>query len=184
MQGARSALVSTETAAGGARRRAAARQDTAELRFTMLGPLRGWVGEVELDLGRPQQQEVLAMLLTAAGRTVSVELLADGVWGGRDWPGNPVQVLRTHVYRLRALLKQHAVDSCLVTVGDGYALRLAPDALDTTAFELALPQAAQARHEGAPPGEVRAVLTAALDLWTAEPLTGWPDRTPRPCGWR
>ncbi|MFF7637707.1 BTAD domain-containing putative transcriptional regulator [Kitasatospora sp. NPDC008050] len=181
MQGARSALVSTESAAaGGARRPAAgrstwqraARQDTAELRFTLLGPLRGWVGEAELDLGRPQQQEVLAMLLTAAGRTVSVELLAEGVWGGRDWPGNPVQVLRTHVYRLRALLKQHAADSCLVTVGDGYALRLAPDALDTAAFELALPQAAQARHDGAPPGEVRAVLTAALDLWTAEPLTG------------
>lgn len=38
------------------------------MRFQVLGPLRGWRGETELDLGTPRQREMLAALLLARGR--------------------------------------------------------------------------------------------------------------------
>jgi hypothetical protein len=42
-----------------------------EVRFEVLGPVRGWHGDAELDLGSPQQRAVLAMLLLARGRSAT-----------------------------------------------------------------------------------------------------------------
>ncbi len=36
---------------------------TRELRFSLLGPMQGWRGGTELDLGSPQQQATLAVVL-------------------------------------------------------------------------------------------------------------------------
>ncbi|GAA4960214.1 DNA-binding SARP family transcriptional activator [Nonomuraea thailandensis] len=52
-----------------------------ELRFSVLGPVRAWRGDVEVDVGSPQQRLVLAVLLTAGGRVVSQDQLLDAVWG-------------------------------------------------------------------------------------------------------
>src|ERR1700722_20316920 len=56
-----------------------------EVRFEVLGPLRGWQGGAEIDLGSPQQRAVLAMLLLARGRQVSLKGLINGLWE-RDVP--------------------------------------------------------------------------------------------------
>ncbi|MEU2510739.1 AfsR/SARP family transcriptional regulator [Streptomyces syringium] len=143
---------------------------TRELRFSLLGPVRGWSGDDELDLGRPQQREVLAVLLGAAGRTVAMPLIVDGVWGEGDRPARPEHAIRTHIWRLRRALDEHGAP-VLERVGDGYALRVAECAVDTWSFEGALAVAEEVRSvDGA--DRAREVLDAALRLWAAEPLAG------------
>src|SRR5215475_860492 len=50
------------------------------LRVQVLGPVRAWRGERELDLGPAQQRMVLAVLALAAGRVVSRIELTDALW--------------------------------------------------------------------------------------------------------
>ncbi|MCC3777475.1 AfsR/SARP family transcriptional regulator [Streptomyces sp. UNOB3_S3] len=143
---------------------------TRELRFSLLGPVRGWSDDAELDLGRPQQREVLAVLLAAAGRTVAMSLLVEGVWDEADRPARPEHAIRTHVWRLRRALDGPGAP-VLETVGDGYALRIPERAVDSRSFEGALAVAEKARSaDGA--GRARELLDAALGLWAAEPLAG------------
>ncbi|MET8545746.1 BTAD domain-containing putative transcriptional regulator [Kitasatospora sp. NPDC004799] len=147
------------------------------LRFGLLGPLRAWYGEQELELGRPQQRAVLAALLTAGGRTVAVPVLVEGVWGGAA-PADPRKAVQLAVSRLRTAFRPYAGDDPqrmpLVRVGDGYALRLPGAEVDTTAWEALLREAGRLREAGAPPGEVREVLRRAQRLWVGEPLAGLP----------
>ncbi|MFI1972095.1 AfsR/SARP family transcriptional regulator [Streptomyces cinnamoneus] len=143
---------------------------TPELRFALLGPVRGWSGGAELDLGRPQQREVLAVLLAAAGRTVAMPLLVDGVWDEGDRPARPEHAIRTHIWRLRRVLDGRGAP-VLETVGDGYALRVPESAVDTWSFEAALTTAEEVRTTGGAE-RAREVLEEALALWAAEPLAG------------
>ncbi|GGX74871.1 AfsR/SARP family transcriptional regulator [Streptomyces hiroshimensis] len=141
-------------------------------RFSLLGPVRAWRDGAEICLGRPQQREVLAVLLGAARRTVSLPLIAEGVWDEADRPSRPNQSVRTHVYRLRGVLGHSAETPLLVTVGDGYALRVPADAVDTWEFEQAEAEAGRLRAAGGTAEQARDVLAGALELWSAEPLAG------------
>ncbi|MBZ4320519.1 AfsR/SARP family transcriptional regulator [Streptomyces huiliensis] len=143
---------------------------TRELRFSLLGPVRGWSGGAELDLGRPQQREVLAVLIGAAGRTVAMPLLVDGVWDEADRPTRPEHAIRTHVWRLRRVLDGPGAP-VLETVGEGYALRVAEQAVDTWSFADAAARAEEARSADGTHA-AREILEAALGLWAAEPLAG------------
>ncbi|MFG3000518.1 BTAD domain-containing putative transcriptional regulator [Streptomyces sp. NPDC048340] len=145
------------------------------LRFSLLGPLRAWYGDEEVDLGRPQQRAVLAVLLTAAGRTVATAVLAEGVWGGAP-PSEPRKAVQLHVSRLRAAFKARAgaerAAQLLVRVGDGYALA-APDAeVDVVVWDRLLAEAERLRAQGAAADGIREVLLRAHRLWDGEPLAG------------
>jgi DNA-binding SARP family transcriptional activator len=137
-----------------------------EVRFEVLGPVRGWHGDAELDLGSPQQRAVLAMLLLARGRQVSLDGLIDGLWEG-DMPRSAVGTVRTYVSRLR-----RRVDS-IESVGDGYVLRLGPAVLDLDEFEQRLSEAraARDRHDAARGARL---LRDALGLWRGAALAGIP----------
>ena len=85
----------------------------SELRYALLGPVRAWRGEAELDLGTPQQRAALAMLLLAEGRQVSLSVLIDALWGdeppraaaGRRGHGTDVYVAAAPVPRQRRGLR-------------------------------------------------------------------------------
>nr|BFD92876.1 transcriptional regulator AfsR [Kitasatospora sp. Xyl93] len=147
------------------------------LRFGLLGPLRAWYGERELELGRPQQRAVLAVLLAAAGRTVAVPVLVEGVWGGAA-PADPRKAVQLAVSRLRTAFRPYAGDDPqrmpLLRVGDGYALRLSGAEVDTAAWEALLAEAGRLRAADAPPQQVREVLRRGQRLWVGEPLAGLP----------
>ncbi|MFF2141738.1 BTAD domain-containing putative transcriptional regulator [Kitasatospora sp. NPDC058190] len=149
----------------------------AGLRFGLLGPLRAWYGEQELELGRPQQRAVLAVLLDAAGRAVAVPVLVEGVWGGAA-PADPRKAVQLAVSRLRTAFRTYAGDDPermpLVRVGDGYALRAPEAEVDAAAWQALLAEAAELRRADAPPRQVREVLRDAQRLWAGEPLAGLP----------
>jgi DNA-binding SARP family transcriptional activator len=146
-----------------------------EVSFEVLGPVRGWHGSAEIELGSPQQRAVLAMLLLARGRQVSLDGLIDGLWGQRP-PRSAAGTIRTYVSRLRRCLEMQAGgqgDPLIESIGDGYALRLGSADLDLDAFErwLSEARAARLRHDMA--RQVR-LLRDALGLWRGGALAGVP----------
>lgn len=148
------------------------------VRFAVLGPVRAWRGEQELNLGSPQQRAVLAALLLRRGRPVALAELLDAVWG-EEQPAAAVSVLRTYVSRLRKAIESGregagtGTGSVVVSVGDGYLIRLPEDGLDLSVFEQ---RVAEARKQRAA-GELSAaaeLLRAALDGWHGGALAGIP----------
>jgi DNA-binding SARP family transcriptional activator len=137
-----------------------------EVRFEVLGPVRGWHGDKELELGSPQQRAVLVMLLLARGRQVSLDGLVGGLWEG-DVPRSAAGTVRTYVSRLRRW-----VDS-IESIGDGYVLRLGSAVLDLDEFEQRLSEAraARGRDDAARDGWL---LRDALALWRGTALAGVP----------
>ncbi|MFI9237127.1 BTAD domain-containing putative transcriptional regulator [Streptomyces sp. NPDC053079] len=144
------------------------------VRFTVLGPLRAWRGDSELELGPRQQRTLLALLLLRQGEPVTAGALVAEVWG-EDAPPRAVGTLRTYVSRLRKLLEPErdagSSPGVLVSVSDGYAVRLPQDALDVGEFETFVAAAERERMAGRP-AEARDLLGSALALWGEEPLQG------------
>ncbi|MFB4313092.1 BTAD domain-containing putative transcriptional regulator [Actinomadura sp. 21ATH] len=142
-------------------------------RFAVLGPVRAWRGTRELALGGPQQRAMLAALLLARGRTLSVDGLVDALWGD-DPPARAVGTVRTYASRLRQVLEtDRAVPEVLVSTGKGYALRAVPGMLDAEVFESLAAEAGRARDRD-DRARARELLGRALDLWDGAPLPGLP----------
>ncbi|MFJ3794576.1 BTAD domain-containing putative transcriptional regulator [Kitasatospora sp. NPDC090091] len=143
------------------------------IRISLLGPVRAWRGDAELPLGPAQRRAVLAMLAGAEGRSVTTEELIDGLWG-EDLPNHAVAAIRNHVSGLRSALEEdRTAPQLLVSVGGGYALRLAPDGTDLALFQQLAQDAARLRAGGDPAGAA-AQLRRALELPTGAPLAGVP----------
>lgn len=76
----------------------------ARMRFEILGTLRVWRDDIELDLGPRQQRLVLAFLLAKAGQPVPVTELTTLLWAHRP-PASAANMVHQHVGRLRRLLE-------------------------------------------------------------------------------
>ncbi|MGW4873896.1 AfsR/SARP family transcriptional regulator [Streptomyces chartreusis] len=62
------------------------------MRFAVLGPVRAWCGDTELELGPPKQRGLLALLLIQPGHLVAVQEIVDALWG-QDPPDTAVNVV-------------------------------------------------------------------------------------------
>jgi DNA-binding SARP family transcriptional activator len=146
-----------------------------QVRFEVLGPVRAWHGNTELDLGSPQQRALLAMLLLARGRQVSLDGLVAGLWG-EHVPKAATGTIRTYVSRLRRILDVDAGGQRgdpIESIGDGYLLRLGPELLDLDVFERCLDEARAARKLDDTARAAR-LLHDALGLWHGPALAGVP----------
>ena len=146
-----------------------------EFQFTVLGPVRGWRGRAELELGPPQQRAMLTMLLLARGRQVSLEGLIDGLWG-EQVPRAATGTVRTYASRLRCALDAGARrrrEQLIESAGDGYRLPPGRLLLDLSTFELWVhgARAALDRHDAAASARL---LREALELWQGTALAGVP----------
>ncbi|MFD8233750.1 BTAD domain-containing putative transcriptional regulator [Streptomyces sp. NPDC059696] len=74
------------------------------LRFSLMGPVRAWRDEEEIELGPRQQRAVLAALLLNNGIRLSNDQLIDMVWD--DPTPSAVMALRTYVYKIRKMLPE------------------------------------------------------------------------------
>jgi DNA-binding SARP family transcriptional activator len=138
------------------------------LRFEVLGPVRAWRGDREIDLGSPQQRAILAILLLQVGTPASPDRLIAAIWGGAA-PRAAVGMVRSYVSRLRHVLDPGHRAAVIESAGGGYVLRAAD--LDLTEFQRRLGMAREARRAGDAPAAATA-LRAALGLWHGAPLAG------------
>ena len=148
--------------------------DGQPLRVAVLGPVRAWRGDAELDLGAPQRRAVLGLLAVRANQVVPRDELIDGLWG-EELPASAVNALHVHVSRLRATLEpqraHRAPSRVLLATGAGYQLRLTPGQLDAEAFAQRLEQAREARGQG-DLAAAAVSFDAALRLWQGAALAG------------
>jgi DNA-binding SARP family transcriptional activator len=136
-------------------------------RFGVLGPLRVWQGENEVDLGPLQQRVVLAVLLLHLGRPVGRDQMISAVWGEAP-PAHAVNLVQRHVSGLRRVLGTGRPGGTasvrLVWTDAGYLLTMPAGALDLKAFEGELGRARTAQAAG-DLAEAAVALHAALGLW-------------------
>ncbi|MBR7829381.1 AAA family ATPase [Actinospica sp. MGRD01-02] len=140
--------------------------------FRLLGPVRAWRAGTELEIGPPQQQAVLAVLLLARGAHVSMASMLDALWGEHP-PKSGAGAVRTYVSRLRQILNSGEAGAGIVIepIGDGYALRGERVSVDADVFEERVTAAMAARRAGADAADL---CRRALAEWRGEPLVGVP----------
>ncbi|GAA2623797.1 BTAD domain-containing putative transcriptional regulator [Streptomyces spororaveus] len=142
------------------------------MEIRLLGPVHAEAAGQDVDLGRPRQRCVWAVLVFEANRVVPIDTLIDRVWG----EGPPVSVrnvLYGYVTRLRAALRRADADSAGVRLdraSGGYMLRVPVERVDVYRFRELV---GRARAERAGDDEQAAgQWERALELWRGEPLAG------------
>jgi SARP family transcriptional regulator, regulator of embCAB operon len=136
----------------------------AAIEARLLGPLEVAHGQTPVPLGAAGQRALLARLLLDANRTVAVERLVDDLWG-EAVPSTAVKMIHIHVSRLRKLLPS----GVLVTRPPGYALEIAPEALDLVRFERQS-QRGRAELASGSAADAARCLRDALALWRGPAL--------------
>ncbi len=154
-------------ASGPSSERAGSGQAAAKFEFCLLGPLVVRRDGVVVPVAVGKQRAVLAALLLSAGRAVSVEELAEALWGSDPPPSARVTV-QNYVVRLRKALGEAGRER-ISTVPRGYVIRVAAHELDVSRFEELLDAAqSAARQQAWPAAAARA--NEAVALWRGEPL--------------
>lgn len=129
-----------------------------------------------VDIGPPKQRAVLAVLLLAAGRVVSVDRLIDAVWGD-DAPGSATASLQAYISNLRRALRDGShghVASPIVRQPPGYYLDVEPGQLDLALFAAACARAAAA-VDGGEWADALAATDEALACWRGPLLADMAD---------
>jgi DNA-binding SARP family transcriptional activator/tetratricopeptide (TPR) repeat protein len=139
--------------------------------FRVLGAVELWVEGGRRELGSRKEQCVLAVLLLAAGRIVSANMLGECIWGD-DPPVKARETLHAYISRLREHLRDAGLDPAVLvtTANQGYRLAIAAECVDANQFERLVGEADSTAQ--AEPGVAAALLHQALGLFGGEPLAG------------
>ena len=138
------------------------------MEFRILGPVEAVADDARLQV-RGRALTLLALLLLERGGVVSPDRAIDALWGSGP-PADPRNALQVVVSRLRAAIGEEHIEHR----AGGYAVVLAPGALDAVRFEELLERGrAEARtgeHDRAADS-----LRAALSLWRGPALADMRD---------
>ena len=138
----------------------------AEMEFCVLGPLVVRAETAVVQIPRGKQRAVLATLLVAASRVVSLDELIQTLWGSAP-PATAREALQNHVMRLRKTLGDEG--SRVITQPPGYLIKVDTAEFDVTRFHAYLNAARAARRAGYWETAAGAALMA-LSLHRGEPL--------------
>lgn len=139
--------------------------------FRMLGRLEVVEGARDLTPQRHKPRALLGALLLRAGRTVSVDVLIDDLWGARP-PASARNLVHGYVSEVRRALDDGRART-LRTVDGGYLLDVPSDRVDARRFE-ELVATARVQLDGAP-RRAADRLREALDLWRGPVLADLAD---------
>ncbi|MEV2277062.1 BTAD domain-containing putative transcriptional regulator [Nocardiopsis sp. NPDC049922] len=147
------------------------------MRFGVLGPLAVWTDDGEpVRVRDTKVRALLAALLLAEGRMVTVDHLVDALWGDTP-PARPAAVLQARVSQLRGVLDRAEPGArALVRYrAPGYLLPADDvDAVRSTSL-------VRESRDGVDPRTRVDLLTRALDLWRGPALAEFADgETARP----
>ena len=134
----------------------------AQAWISLLGGVTATIDGRDVDLGGPKQRAVLALLALDAGRVVSIDRLAEGVWSDRP-PERAAVSLRSYTSNLRRILGVP-----IESRRPGYVLVIDPLDVDMHRFEHFVSRGQQELRTGNTK-EAAATLQDALALWTARP---------------
>jgi DNA-binding SARP family transcriptional activator/WD40 repeat protein len=129
--------------------------DVRAIDYRVLGPLEVRVGGAPAALGGRKQRGVLAVLIAATGRPVSVDALLLATYGEDASPGAKA-TLHTYVSNLRRV-----IGDVIVRQGDAYYLNCPDATIDAAVFERTYTHAAAIED----PERAAEQLRAALSLW-------------------
>ncbi|MEA2717010.1 MAG: hypothetical protein QOI99_1327, partial [Actinomycetota bacterium] len=145
---------------------------TTSIDYGILGALTVAPGGTPVDLGRPKERALLALLLLHANQPVLLDRVVDVLWGAAP-AARALADLQIHVSRLRRTLEpgrpRRTPSNVLLTVAGGYLLRVAADDLDADRFEVLADRGGRLLATGyAAPA--RDALDEALALWRGPAL--------------
>jgi len=142
------------------------------VQFRLLGPLEAQDGERRVELGRPKQRVLLAVLLVHANHVVSLDRLVEELWG-EEPPPQAAASLQTYVSNLRRALEPdrpaRAPSRMLVSQPPGYRLVVGTGDLDAARFAALAAEGHQLLQAHRPAAAAR-VLRKGLALWRGPAL--------------
>lgn len=147
--------------------------------FDLLGPVQLTTDQRgPMELGPPQRRAVLALLLLADGKTVSVATLRERIWANTP-PASAPAAIQVHVHHLRRILTPLTSDESgcprlLTHPGTpspqvSYELDIGPGSTDLTSFRRHLDEGEQAFNRGDLTSALRS-FDAALSRWRGQPF--------------
>ncbi|WP_437080746.1 AfsR/SARP family transcriptional regulator [Streptomyces sp. enrichment culture] len=144
------------------------------LHFSVLGPVRAWCGDREVEVGPPKQRALLALLLVRAGEPVAMHDIVDVLWG-QDPPASASNVVQRHVGNLRRLLEPglpaRAASRRLVLQAGAYRLEANAENLDLLRFRELCQEADRMSRRG-DAVQATELLLQALALWRGPTASG------------
>ena len=140
------------------------------MEFGLLGPLKVIDGDRPIPIQSAKHRILLAALLLRPGELVTLDELAEAIWGDA-LRADPRRVVQTYVARMRKLL---GGTELIQSRPEGYAIVVAPGDVDIRRFDLLVEKARDAAGAEDRHGEAE-MLRQALALWRGKPLVDVPS---------
>ncbi|SNT43453.1 DNA-binding transcriptional activator of the SARP family [Asanoa hainanensis] len=138
------------------------------MRFRVLGTLDIRAGQGWVRLDRPRRRAVLAYLLLAPNRAVTVTELVEAIWGALP-PSTARSQIQNDVAAIRKVLLAAGHPEAIVTTTGGYLLVSTAEQLDYQVFRRRVSEAADAADRGSWTAASRK-LGEAVALWRGSAL--------------
>ncbi|MEA1903242.1 MAG: BTAD domain-containing putative transcriptional regulator [Actinomycetota bacterium] len=136
----------------------------------VLGPLDVFTSDGPKHAGGHHQKKLLAALVLGANHAVTIDHLAEILWG-EEAPPSRDNTLQSYVYRLRHLIGPDAI----LSKDHSYELVVEPDQLDALRFERLVNQAESIRDD---PDRSGLLWREALSMWRGDPFGEFGDEDP------